>query len=251
MKKLAFGWQRDLPDHRDYRFVPSQVKAATELVKVDLRGAARPVLDQKSLGSCTANAIAAAHQFAQRKCPGGMEFLPSRLFVYYNERAMEGTVGSDAGAQIRDGFKSIAKQGVCPENEWPYVVADFKKKPKAGCYTHALKHQALAYERVDQDLNHMKACLANGFPFVFGFTVFESFTKVKSDGMVPMPSLFEGVIGGHAVLCVGFDARKKRFIVRNSWGPRWGDKGDCYMPFSYLTNPFLSADFWVVRKVEE
>jgi C1A family cysteine protease len=220
---------------------------------IDLREKCPPVYDQGELGSCTANAIGAAHQFEQMK-QTSKSFIPSRLFIYYNERAMEGTSPSeDSGAQIRDGIKSIAKQGVCPETEWPYDIKQFSAKPSSTCYKDALNHQALTYARLMQASIHMKGCLAAGYPFVFGFSVYESFESlsVARTGRVYMPKKTERQLGGHAVMAVGYDDALRRFIVRNSWGEKWGMKGYFTIPYDYLVNDDLSADFWTVRLVEE
>ena len=247
--KRKYGWRPGLPDHRDLIFAPSR-KALT-VQNVDLRDECPPIVDQKALGSCTANAIAGAHEFCQMK-EGEAAFPPSRLFIYFNERAMEGTTSYDAGAVIRDGCKSIAKQGVCPEAQWPYIASKLTKKPMARCYADALAHQAIKYMRVSQTVGDMTACLAAGFPFVFGISVYESFESdaVAKTGIVPMPKASESCLGGHAMLCVGWDRKKGQFIFRNSWGPKWGDKGYGYIPVSYMTSPFLASDFWTVRVVE-
>jgi len=177
--------------------------------------------------------------------------VPSRLFIYYNERVTEGTVGSDSGAQIRDGIKSVAKQGVCPETEWPYNPAKFAQKPPAKAYKDALLDRAVSYQRLVQDLNQMRGCLASGYPFVFGFTVYTSFESqaVAKSGHVPMPAPSEVQVGGHAVLAVGYDDSHQSMIVRNSWGSGWGLKGYCTMPYAYLQQASLAADFWTIRLV--
>jgi C1A family cysteine protease len=247
-----FGWVPDLPDHRDLMYsAPARVVTALP-PKADLRSKCPPVVDQGNLGSCTANAIGSAHRFNQMKQSQANHFMPSRLFIYYNERVMEGTVNEDAGAMIRDGIKSISKLGVCPEKLWPYQIAKFATKPLAACYKEALKHQAISYQRVLQSLAQMKGCLASGYPFVFGFTVYESFQSaaVAKTGTVPMPSQGEGVVGGHAVLAVGYDDTKQRFIVMNSWGTGWGAKGYFTFPYGYLTDSDLSDDLWTIRTVE-
>jgi C1A family cysteine protease len=164
---------------------------------------------------------------------------------------------------IRDGIKSVVKQGVCRETvptslkelrgaSWPYVIAQFTVKPPASCYTDAMNHQVISYRRVLQLLGQMKGCLASGYPFVFGFSVYESFetSAVARTGRVPMPKSGEAVIGGHAVAAVGYDDADQCFIVRNSWGAKWGRKGYCFMPYAYLTDPDLAADFWTIRLVE-
>jgi C1A family cysteine protease len=247
-----YGWIPDLPDKRDF-YLSCSITADLPL-RVDLRGKCPPVYDQGKLGSCTANAIGAAHQFEQiRQGKSRGSFAPSRLFVYYNERAMEGTIPMDSGALIRDGIKSVVKQGVCPETEWPYIVERFTSAPTEACYKHALSHQALAYRRVYQSLPQLRACLAAGFPVVFGFTVYESFESrsVARAGVVPMPGRSERALGGHAVLAVGYDHMKRWFIVRNSWGTKWGDKGYCYMPYEYVADSDLAADFWTITLVEQ
>jgi C1A family cysteine protease len=179
-------------------------------------------------------------------------FVPSRLFIYYNERVIEGTVGSDSGGQLRDGIKSIAKQGVCPETEWPYVITQFATKPPAQSFTDALQNTAVSYQRVAQSLSQFKGCLASGYPFVFGFTVYESFESpaVAQSGNAPLPASGEKSLGGHAVLAVGYDDTAQQFIVRNSWGPAWGQAGYFTLPYAYLTDPGLASDFWTIRLVK-
>jgi len=200
------------------------------------------------LGSCTANAIAAAIEF-DRKKQGLPDFVPSRLFIYYNERVMEGTVDTDSGAQIRDGIKSVASQGACSEDEWPYDISKFAVKPGDKCFSDALKDRAVLYSRLTQILNQLKGCLFSGYPFVFGFTVYESFESdaVAQSGIAPMPGAGERVLGGHAVQAVGYDNSQQRFIVRNSWGDGWGMKGYFTLPYAYLTDSNLSDDFWTIR----
>jgi C1A family cysteine protease len=246
-----FGWVPDLPDARDHLYAaPLGVMGALP-GSVDLRSKFPACYDQGQLGSCTGNAIAGAVQFERRKQMLSPDFTPSRLFIYYNERVMEGTVNTDAGAMIRDGIKSVAKQGVCTEKTWPYVISKFAKKPPAKAYTEAKKYTATSYSRVTRTLNQMKGCLASGFPFVFGFTVYDSFegTAVAKTGKVPMPKPSETVLGGHAVLAVGYNDAQDRFIVRNSWGTGWGQKGYFTMPYAYLTDPNLSDDFWTIRLI--
>jgi C1A family cysteine protease len=248
-----YGWGPDLPDHRDHLYSAPQPILAKLPPKKDLRSGCPPVYDQGQLGSCTANAISGAIQFEQKK-QGVKVFPPSRLFIYYNERSMEGTVNSDAGAQIRDGIKSVATIGVCPEPEWPYDIKMFADKPPATCFTDAAKCEAVGYQRLDStDLNQLKGCIASGYPFVFGFTVYASFegADVAKTGILNLPAPKEKVVGGHAVLAVGYDDSTQRFTVRNSWGKDWGIKGYFTIPYSYLTSTNLADDFWTVRILKE
>jgi C1A family cysteine protease len=209
------------------------------------------VYDQGQLGSCTGNAIAAAYEFDVKK-QGKKDFLPSRLFIYYNERLMENTIQSDAGAEIRDGIKSIAQYGVCPESYWPYDIRKFANKPPKTAYKSALLHQAVTYRRVSQTVADLKACLASGIPVVIGFSVYESFEsdEVARTGVLNMPAPGEQLLGGHAVLVVGYDDATGRWLVRNSWGSGWAQAGYFTMPYAYLTDSDLAADFWAVQTVE-
>jgi C1A family cysteine protease len=246
-----FGWIPDLPDQRDLLFAAPSPIQKDYPPKADLTEKCPPVYDQGELGSCTGNAIAGAVEFDLLK-QKLTDFTPSRLFIYYNERVIEGTVASDSGAQIRDGIKCVASMGVCSESEWPYDISKFATKPSDKCFTAAAKHRIVLYQRLIQDLNTMKGCIAAGYPFVFGFTVYQEFEgpEVAKSGVVPMPKARERAIGGHAVMAVGYDDETEQFAVRNSWGSSWGLKGYFKMPYAYLSNHRLASDFWTIRTVE-
>jgi C1A family cysteine protease len=235
---------------RDYMLAVAPAK--TLPASVSLRDQMPPVYDQGQLGSCTANSIGAILELNERKQEEKDAATPSRLFIYYNERVMEGTVSEDAGAEIRDGIKSVAQLGAPPETSWPYDVTKFSKKPTAKVYSQAKKHLALRYARVLQDTIPLQTVLAGGEAISFGFTVYSSFeTDIGSDGIVPMPKPDEKVLGGHAVVAIGYEQIKGQlyFECRNSWGPGWGDEGHFWMPSSYITSSSLASDFWVVSQV--
>ncbi len=246
----TYGWIPDFPDSRD-RVYQLPRRGGALPPSADLRGGCPAVYDQGELGSCTANAIGAAIEFDQMKQKLAAA-TPSRLFIYYNERVIEGTVDTDCGAQIRDGIKSVASDGACPETMWGYREDKFSVCPPEPCYQYAKLHPAVQYSRVMQDAGQMKACLAAGFPFVFGFTVYESFEgdAVAKSGMVEMPSATETEVGGHAVMAVGYNDSVQRFLVRNSWGSEWGVGGYFTIPYAYLTDGELADDFWVIRVVK-
>lgn len=207
---------KDAHDPRDRHFKVTRV--ANLPASVDHRPGMPPVYDQGDLGSCTGNAIAAVVQFDQLK-EHIASWVPSRLFIYYNERLIEGTVNEDAGAQLRDGIKAIAGYGFCEESVWPYDVQKFKTKPSNAAYTEARLHTALQYERVAQTQTSIKQALAAGFPIVVGIVVFEAFEsdEVAATGIVPMPNpLVDQDLGGHAVVIVGYDDAKQHWIMRNS-----------------------------------
>lgn len=236
---------KDPLDPRDYRISFGALRAAIN--NVDLRPWCPPVYDQGDMASCTANAIGVCVQYVGIKT-GSNSFMPSRLFIYYNERKILGTTGRDSGAYIRDGMKSVATQGVCPESMWPYVRSKLKVCPPPSAYAEALKCRSGTYARVGQTAGQLEAALAAGFPVVFGTRVFLSFesSAVARTGMVPMPRRNEKCIGGHAMTIVGYNSADKLFIVRNSWGADWGDNGYCYMPYAYILDPRLTSDIWTI-----
>jgi C1A family cysteine protease len=246
-----YSWIHDLPDRRDYRkLLPKIFKLPAS---VDLRTSPfmPPVYDQGQAGSCTGQSCGAAQAFDNNKL-GHPPYDPSRLMAYYDGRIPEGGTGGDNGAQIRDVIKGMAKYGVCRESLWPYSDSESAvvKKPSKAAYKDGLLHQIIKYQRVGQTTVEMKTCLAQGLPFVFGFTVYESFesAKVARTGIVPMPGPNEAVLGGHAVMAVGYTATK--LIVRNSWGDGWGQKGYFTMPLKYVLDSNLADDLWVVQTEE-
>lgn len=248
MTTRTYGWKPQLPDIRDHKFslaTPIHLPAV-----VDLRHKDCPIKDQGQLGSCSANAIGGMYEFDLMR-NGHHSFVVSRLFIYYNERLLENTVDSDAGAFLRDGLKVMKKYGVCHETSWAYDVLQFATKPSADCYRQATDHMVTIYSAVGQDLISMKSCLATGKPFVIGFSVYDAFesAEVAATGILNLPTASEKLLGGHAVKVVGYDDNKKHFIVANSWSTSWGDKGYFYIPYDYLTNPNLASDFWTINNI--
>lgn len=247
-KISRYGWRRDHPDRRDHKLTVQRAILPLP-IHVDLSTSKfmPPVYDQGQLGSCTANAIAAAVDF-ERACQGEAFIGPSRLFIYFNERAIEGDTDSDDGAELRDGIKVVASLGVCPECIWPYDEAKFAEKPDDACFAAALKFRAVKYASVNQTSTDIRTVLASGKPVVFGFSVYDAFEgdDVASTGVLPMPAANEAPIGGHAVMLVGYDDASQRFLVRNSWGTGWGQAGFFTIPYRYVLDPGLASDFWVI-----
>src|ERR1700758_2416147 len=255
----GYGWRPQLPDARDRMYMARLTSPAP--AEYDLRPSMPLAYDQGQLGSCTGNAIAAGMEY-ERDRQGLPDFIPSRLFIYYNERALEGTVSSDSGAVIRDGIKVVNSDGVCPETLWPYDVGMFAVKPPKRCYVIAKTDRAVQYEAI-KTLGDLKDAIASNLAVVFGFTVYESFQSqaVAQTGVMPMPKPGEATVGGHAVLAVGYSDPESQVIVRNSWGPSWGDAGYFYMPYQYMTgtttssdaSPInaanLASDFWAIELV--
>lgn len=254
-----YTWKKQQVDARDYKFerFKSLKPTVTSLPDhVNNRPWCSQVFDQGELGSCTANAWAGLLQFNEIKNGRGGKLYKdlSRLFIYYNERVIENTINEDSGAQLRDGAKAIATYGVCPETEWVYNINKFTLKPSPQCYTDALPNVIHSYYALNT-LTDMQTCLASGQCFVFGISVYDSFEsqQVASTGVVPMPNLqTEQLLGGHAVMAIGYNNAQKRLLVRNSWGLDWGLSGNLKgyftLPYDYVTNPNLASDFWTVVK---
>ncbi|MCX6991882.1 MAG: C1 family peptidase [Kiritimatiellaeota bacterium] len=253
------GWLPDVPDTRDIPFaavfrIPRKLPA-----HADLRAGCSPVEDQGNLGSCTAQALIGALEFLQLcalPSPSDKSKISrfrdlSRLFVYYNERAASGTVQEDSGAMLRTGIKTLKAQGVCRESLWPYEIRRFTVKPAAACFTEAADHQVTAYQRLNT-LAEMKACLAMGLPFVFGFAVYEHVMSaaVARTGRIRLPGKNERMLGGHAVMAVGYQENTRTVLFRNSWGAAWGQAGYGQMPYAYLESRELADDFWCIQGTE-
>jgi C1A family cysteine protease len=244
-----YGFRRDARDARDHAFIPPP--HALFPSKVDLRHHCPPVMDQGELGSCTANAITGALRTLLIGA-GRADVALSRLQLYYDERKIEGSVYSDSGAEIRDGIKSAAKLGVGPEALWPYKISKFKVRPPQKVYDAAIAFNALKYERVAVNTDHIKAALASGVPVVIGISLYDSFESdaVAKTGVLPMPDLHkEKMIGGHCMYAVGYGQHKGTFTVRNSWADDWGDHGDCYIPEAYLGSLKFGSDYWLIRGI--
>lgn len=263
--KKNYGWIPDLPDLRDHLY-GAAMKAAAKLQfplrgwlpckrkpdypsVVDLRtgGPVWPaIMDQGDLGSCVDNAWAAALAFTESKETGNKPgTLLSRLFLYYNVR---GGKPVDSGSTIRDGIKTVANVGICDESIWPYDTAQWMTKPSDPAYANALPRKNIEYARlVTQD--DMLHCLANGYPIVFGVSLYKGFDDTGADGLVITPTGKEEYEGGHSMCIVGYNLAQQVFLVRNSWGPNWAMKGFCWMDFKYLMSPMLADDFWTCRTI--
>ena len=245
------GWKPSLPDQRDLIADTSEIAIAEE---VDPRGDLPGVYDQKHLGSCTANAVAAALEYNNRL--DGTDYgTPSRLFIYYFERQLEGSpADQDTGAYGRDGFKVAKRWGVPPEEMWPYSDANpgpFQEEPPAEVMEEAAKHKLQEpYRSVPRSVDAFKAALSNRQTCAFGFTVYDSFLsdEVASSGVVPLPGRDEVVRGGHEMLMVGYLRAEPNYVLtRNSWGTDWGIGGYCLMPWAYILSQ-LASDFRTIRR---
>jgi C1A family cysteine protease len=249
LSKFKSGVTKDKPDSRDYIFDPPKPMILSLPPSVDLSPLCPPIIDQDGLGSCVSNAIANQVLFDQMKQGWASPWLPSRLFMYYSQRALEGSLatGGDCGSSIRDGMKAINRVGYCPETDWPYTPSNYNVKPPSSCYTTALQHKSILYQRVPQNLDMIKTALYSGFPVVYSISVYDSF--FSSGGVVPMPPNGDHLAGGHGVLMVGYNDTAQRFLSMNSWGAGWGLSGYFTIPYEYIMDQVLTSDLWVLYDV--
>lgn len=228
---------------------------------IDLRKAYKmpTIINQGNLGSCTGCAFAYMFNYIEIKQMNKLIIKPSPLYIYYNERVLRDTINYDSGAEIYDGIVAIRNHGVCDITRWPYNAQKFKIKPSIQSYAQGKLFKSVTSSNINQNIDDLKNVLNNNLIFVFGFLVYESFEtiNVEKTGMVPFPDINnEKILGGHAVVCVGYDDKKRSlegvdgmFICANSWGTKWGEGGYFYFPYSYMTNSELAGDFWTISAV--
>jgi C1A family cysteine protease len=292
---VGTGWVPDVPDLRDHtEEFPEISRMAEKLritkvkklagpltgplpIKVDLRAWCSEIANQGNLGSCTAHAGVGIVEYLENRA-FGKHLDGSRLFVYKTTRELLGWVG-DTGAYLRSTMAALVYFGVPPEQFWPYTTVTqpgqagartFDTEPSTFVYEVADNYEAKRYfchdpygRTTDPNviLNSVKTWLAAGFPSMFGFWVFPSYTRGDVKGSFPFPGAREQAIGGHAVDAVGYDDTLKiknlasgtettgAFLIRNSWGPAWGDKGFGWLPYDYVKAQF-AEDFWTLTGMD-
>jgi C1A family cysteine protease len=272
-KKHKYGWVPDTPDHRDRYYLPAA--GITYPPRVDLwepSGANMciiPIEDQRETSSCVGNSTGRAMEFihacTDQAGTRGKHTDVSRMFIYYGARWIMQWHHEDAGCQIRDAIKVLARNGACLEKLWPFKEQLLFTQPTEAAFADAKRRMATHYRRVS-GLEGFKAALAAGYPVVFGFTVYSSVEKpeVQKTGRIVVPKtrgfFKERILGGHAVLATGYDdmmeyrwhdGRVGRgcVIFDNSWGTGWGDKGRGYMPYPMIESPSITSDSWVITGV--
>jgi C1A family cysteine protease len=250
------GWHPDLPDHRDFPFVPDgrdipESKDLRELVEV-------VPFDQGPLPSCTSNAVAAALRYRQA-AQGMDDFLPSRMYMYWNERHGPGRPRSE-GVSLRAALKSLNAYGVSPEELWPYRASTVDRNPSLDAYEAARYNGDVNYQRLHLPADDpkasaevLRACIASDYPVLFGLTVYDNFKRVGDGGVVEPPAKGARALFGHAGLIIGYgdDGDGAAFTCQNSWGSDWGRGGFYSLRASYLTDRTLAQDFWTITALEQ
>jgi C1A family cysteine protease len=249
--KHVYNRKKDPIDTRDYKAKSYHLVPSISLPPaVDLRNNFNiEIYDQTDIGSCTANAGGFAFEY-DLNLQKQTDFMPARLFIYWNERTLDGDTNQDAGSTLRQCMQAIHQFGVCPEQMWDYSDDNLYKSPTQDCFTNASAHTATNYFSIENNISALQGCLAAGYPWVCGIDVYESFESdtVAQTGVIPMPNAEkEQLLGGHAVACVGYDSSKKHWIFRNSWNTTWGDKGYFYLSFDYTYQ--YGSDFWTLRAI--
>lgn len=245
------GWIKQEVDNRDYISVRHTLMGAAPLPTEFKLPITLPVYDQSQIGSCVANSGCLCYLYEAKQKSLKNRLKPSRLFLYYNARAMRGWELEDSGAIIRDAFKSLNKEGVCTESLWKYDISKFAKKPPKSAYKNGLTHTTVRYATVPQTIDALKRTLISGACISFGFDVYESFISGNWDsttGIMPLPKVNERIIGGHAIGCVGYSDLTQTFTIQNSWGTDWGKNGYFQMPYSFITSDACS-DFWCIESI--
>lgn len=224
---------------------PSVTQEITTPLKLDLRNKFSDVYDQGKIGSCTANALCSIYEYDT------FNFKGSRLFLYYNERLLLNETEVDNGAYLSDGIFTLKTFGLCEEKDWPYIIENLFKRPTDDIYQKAKSNFVTEAFSISNDVKTIKYWLNKNEPVALGIAVYSNFMNFSAakSGNIGLPAMNDKFIGGHAVVLCGYDDDTQRFILRNSWGSYWGDKGYFYLPYDYITNDDLCSDLWIITKI--
>lgn len=220
--------------------------------RVDLRIHCPPVEDQQATNSCVANAVVGALELHQKKAGLPLTDM-SRLFVYYNARALADNEDKDIGSYIHHGMAALLAYGACEERLWPFQAATVNSKPTPACYENAAKYEAVQYARTPRG-EAAQTSLAQGLPVVFGMHApFDFYQAAAQTGIMPSPNeiITTQPPSGHAMLMVGYDLADRTYLVRNSWSRNWGDNGYVRIPFDTMDAWARPEDFWTIGAIEQ
>lgn len=222
---------------------------------VDLRSFFPPIEEQFSSGSCVGSALASILEYFYFSTTGHMKKF-SRLFIYYNARMLEDEISqrhatrSDSGADLQFAIVSLMKYGGCEDHYWPFYEHLINVQPHEQAYENSQYYRLDEIRRLSNNVNQLRECLAEGYPFVMAIKIFSSFAS-NHHGYIPMPKRHEKPSQyRHAVACVGYIHSARVFIIRNSHGIHWGDRGYGYLPYDYVTDKVLTKDLWAIKSIK-
>ena len=249
-RTFDYGWDRYKQTQAPKARLTKMPRQGLLPTRVDLRDKCAPVYNQGKLGACTAFAMGKGMRETMQRTANEKVAPLSALFLYFEEREKMGTRWKDSGATITDGMAVLKDKGIATDESWPYSdnFLKFRLKPSKAAYQTATEYKVHETSQVGT-IDDVRAALAKGQSVAFGFLVYESFGRVGADGVMPMPHPEQGekILGGHAVLAVGYDDQKRQLIVRNSWSAAWADKGYFYMPYEFAGNKECADDFWTAN----
>jgi len=180
---------------------------------LDLRSQLTAVKDQGKTDTCAGQTAACIKEYQEfHDTQVRADFSPQYV---YNNRVNK----PEAGMYGRDVMRIMHELGVATEYAYPFGST---QDPSDDVIAQAKEYRVKEYARV-QTIDGAKEALFQDGPLYISFPVFNYGTAMWK----PRPS--ETQRGGHAMAVVGYNA--KGFIIRNSWGDKWGDKGHCIYPY--------------------
>lgn len=209
---------------------------------VDLRCKFKSIRNQGNQGSCASFAVASVIETM-----ANTDEYYSPAFLYWNSRVRNNSTAIDSDSTLNDIIKVAIQKGDCKEEYMPYNEGVISVPPSEKAISQALQCKIIESKTVEPKLKDIKSALSDGYPVIVAVRIFDSFSETRS-GFVRVPLTDEILYtdklegqGIHAMVVCGFSDEERVFIVRNSWGTMFGDKGYCYVPYSYAQQFFLQA----------
>lgn len=217
---------------------------------VDLRPSFGDIKDQGQLGTCSVFSMVSIYEYILKKSKREKDL--SERFVYYNILSDSGSM-EDNGSSLYGVVESMTKHGVCAEDYCAYNVDLYNLKPSEDAYKDAMTHKIKVAKNVKINHNDITSALSEGYPVTISLKIYESFGN-SSKGFIFRPTdgeIREGKFGNHAMVICGYSEEDKVYIVRNSWGKGFGDKGYCYIPFSYIEDDSFTNSACIITSINE